>query len=428
MAGGETKPDEVADAIESRVRPGVVMVFSTGRAQVKPVALPPRGVELGRDLLEVDDERVSRKHAHVAYRDGRWHVRDLGSRNASWLAGRELREAEQTAVGDAILRIGQTVLLLVEDARAFDRHLTASAGDEPWIGPRTRTLMADVDRAARDADTLLITGPSGSGKEHVAERYHTASARKGRFVSVNCAAIPEGLAERVLFGAKRGVYTGADADTDGYFGAADGGTIFLDELAELSPMVQAKLLRVIETHEVDPLGATRTRPIDVRIVTATHQNVRAMVAAGEFRQDLYYRLSTPSVRVPSLAERPEDVPILMERACRKIDPSLTLSATLVADACERPWPGNIRELLKSTAVAAAAARDAKSAEVTLAHLDPHAGRPLATSRREPTELSPPELERALSDNAGNIAATARALGLHRTQLYRLLDKHGLARE
>lgn len=423
MGGLETSDDDARIHTARRVRPGIVVVFTGARAGLTVVPFSADGVELGRDLLGVEDSKLSRRHAHVAWRAGRWYVRDLASRNGSWLGNRELREGEQTAVGEAVLRIGHTVLLLVEDISPFEDPPVDDDRAVPWIGPRMRSVVAAIERAARDSDTLLITGPSGTGKEHLAARYHAASGRSGRFVGVNCGAIPEALAERVLFGARRGVYTGADADADGYFVAADRGTIFLDELAELPLALQVKLLRVIEAREVEPLGATKPRSVDVKIVAATHQDLRAMVADGKFRQDLYFRLASPTVRVPALSERLEDVPILMARARDSIEPKLALSAALVGEACLRPWPGNVRELLKAIAAAAAVARDEGGTEIAVTHLDDAAGRPFdATRRVEPTAE---ELRAAVEENGGNLASAARALGLHRTQLYRLLDRHGL---
>src|SRR5262249_25883004 len=157
--------------------------------------------------------------------------------------------------------------------------------------------------------------------------------------------ISETIAERLLFGAKRGAFSGADADADGYLQAADGGTLFLDEIAELGLAVQAKLLRVLENKEVLPVGATRARPIALRLCSATHKGLRAQVEAGRLREDLFFRIATPQVSVPPLRQRLEEIPWLLQVAAQSVAPNLKLSASLVETCLLRSWPGNVRELL-----------------------------------------------------------------------------------
>jgi transcriptional regulator with PAS, ATPase and Fis domain len=267
-------------------------------------------------------------------------------------------------------------------------------------------------------------------------------------VAVNCAAIPHALAERLLFGAKRGAYSGAEADADGYVQEADGGTLFLDEIAELDPQVQAKLLRVLESKELLPLGASKPRKVDFAFCSATNKDLRALVAAGTLREDLYFRVGLPAVALPALRNRPEEIPALIAQELAKLSPATTAHVSLVEQCLLRPWPGNVRELLTELRTAAQAAL-ADGNRVAARHLSATAGSvfgsamPDARPAPQDGHDSPPSdgprkrmprvdvewrrrIEDALRANAGNIAATARALGLHRTQLRRLVERHGLA--
>jgi len=239
-------------------------------------------------------------------------------------------------------------------------------------------------------------------------------------VAVNCAALPPPLAERLLFGVRRGAYSGADTNADGYLAAADGGTLFLDEVAELPLEVQAKLLRVVEDRELLPLGAARSRRIDVGFVTATHADLRAQAATGRFRQDLYFRLGKPVVSLPPLRERLEDIPFLVERAFAQLARPRQPHASLVEAALRRAWPGNIRELLRE--ITEAATRAPVADRVRAEHLDAHAGHAFAAASRP--EDSAARIREALVREQGNVSRAARALGMHRTQLRRWLTAHG----
>jgi two-component system response regulator PilR (NtrC family) len=213
-----------------------------------------------------------------------------------------------------------------------------------------RQLRALIERVARSMAPVAILGESGSGKELVARAIHDASARRALpFVAVNCGAIPETLMEAEFFGYRKGAFTGADRDRDGFFQAACGGTLFLDEVAELPLAMQVKLLRAIQERRVRKLGAAAEEPVDVRILSATHQDLAKLVASGRFRQDLYYRLNVIELRVPSLRERVEDIPLLAEAilerlAARGSEPRATLSAAAVQALTRHPFPGNVREL------------------------------------------------------------------------------------
>jgi DNA-binding NtrC family response regulator len=275
-------------------------------------------------------------------------------------------------------------------------------------------------------------------------------------VPVNSSTIPHTIAERLLFGAKRGAYSSAEADAGGYVQEAEGGTLFLDEIADLDPQVQAKLLRLLESQEVLPLGAARPRKIDFAFCSATNKDLRALVSAGMLREDLYFRIGRPVVALPALRNRPEEIPELIVQTLATVSPVLVAHVSLVEQCLLRPWPGNVRELrteLRDAAIHALA--DGNRVEAR--HLSPTAGSvfgiampdhrsappmppdrptpaPHASSpsdgprRRTPRDEAElrQRIEETLRNNGGNVAATARALGLHRTQLRRLLERYEIA--
>ncbi|MCB1963147.1 MAG: sigma-54-dependent Fis family transcriptional regulator [Rhodocyclaceae bacterium] len=207
-----------------------------------------------------------------------------------------------------------------------------------------------ITKLARSQAPVYISGESGSGKERAARAVHALGPRaQGQFVAVNCGAIPENLMESEFFGYRKGAFTGADSDRDGFFQAADGGTLFLDEVADLPLSMQVKLLRVIQEKRVRRIGETEERPVDVRIVSATHQNLRALVEHNDFRQDLFYRLNVIELKMPALRERREDIPALaealLERLARQAGmPLPALSTQACAALCDYGFPGNVREL------------------------------------------------------------------------------------
>jgi len=319
-------------------------------------------------------------------------------------------------------------------------------------GPAMQVLLEEAARAAQGGTTLHIRGESGTGKEGMAQAFHRAGAGAGRpLIAVNCAAIPHAIAERLLFGARRGAYSGADADAPGYVQEADGGTLFLDEIGELELAVQAKLLRVLESREVLPLGASKPRKVDFAFCSATNKDLRALVAAGMMRDDLYFRVGRPALTLPALRNRPEEIPALIASELARLPSAPTAHVSLVEQCVLRPWPGNVRELIAEVRAAAQAAHaaGAESNRVTARHLPAMAGSVFGSAMPDPRSTPPEGIEASPSDgprkrtprvdaewrrriedalraNAGNMAATARALGLHRTQLRRLVERHGIA--
>ncbi|HMG57065.1 MAG TPA: sigma 54-interacting transcriptional regulator, partial [Kofleriaceae bacterium] len=252
-----------------------------------------------------------------------------------------------------------------------------------------------------------------------------------------CAAIPAGVAERLLFGTRRGAYSGADHDADGYLVAADRGTLFLDEIGELEPLVQAKLLRALESREVLPLGSAKPRKIELRVVAATLRDLRHEVAERRFRGDLYHRIGRPEVHLAPLRERLEDMPSLIARTAERAAPGLAIAPALIETCLLRPWPGNTRELIGEIRRAALAARDAGAGELGLDDLEPTTGLRIEgragcdtvptgelAARHVPAALPDRDtIARALAAEGGNVARTARVLGLHRNQLRRFLARH-----
>jgi DNA-binding NtrC family response regulator len=408
------------------VRPGVAVVHSVSAPVLRVAALERRRLAIGRDdpIGEtLADERLSRHHAEVSLNGDHWNVHDLGSRNGTFVDGVPVDGSARARPG-AVVRAGGTVMLLVHDVRPL---LAARIVEEGGIvrGPRTAAAFEAAARAAALGGPLLITGESGTGKELVARAFHAACSRPlGPFVPVNCATIPHGLAERVLFGAKRGAYSGATGDTEGHVQAAEGGVLFLDEIGELDAGVQAKLLRLLETKEVTALGSPTPRRANVRFCCATNRNLRTEAGEGRFRSDLYYRLNGLEVTLAPLRERREEIPWLVANAARQSGLD-ALHARLVEACMLLPWPGNVRELVRETRHAADRARDGV---LRAEHLRAEAGCALGPSLRARTPAPTPEaIEEALAREGGNVAAAARSLGLHRTQLRRFMQTLGLPR-
>jgi two-component system response regulator AtoC len=315
--------------------------------------------------------------------------------------------------------------------RALKRNIIAES-------PAMRRLLAAVERVAGRDITVLVRGDTGTGKELIAALLHAESARaKGPLVRFNCAAIPAELAEAELFGHTRGAFTGANTARRGFVGQADGGTLVLDEVAELSPPIQAKLLRLLQEHEIQPLGAGRVERVDVRVVATTHRDLEAEVRAGRFREDLYYRLAVVELKVPRLNERREDIaPLALEFARRYAEKfgleGLELAPALVARLEQLDWAGNVRQLENTVARMAALST---GGVLDVAALDE---RPQANdagssaegpSLREQVEAFERNLlARAFAAAGGNQSEAARRLQTSRVTLidklkkYRLLDE------
>jgi DNA-binding NtrC family response regulator len=347
----------------------------------------------------------------------------------------------------AIAALLETLFPAVEDdaatAPAGDGlfgHETAS-GQARLLGASEamRAVQKTLGRAAVSDATVLITGETGTGKEVAARVLHAASQRRtGPFVAVNCAAIPHELLESELFGHARGAYTGAVQERTGHIAQANGGTLFLDEIGDMPPLMQAKLLRVLQEREVMPLGASRPVPVDVRVVAATHRDLAAMVASGAFRSDLMYRLNVVALHLPALRERSADIVPLAEHFLAQASAlggrSMRLSAAAQRLLAQHPWPGNVRELKNAIERVCALAPSATIDAADLGFLLRPADRAISPVSPDLLELplaqAVEQVERALIVHAlalaaGNRSDAARRLGISRQSLYTKLASLGI---
>jgi transcriptional regulator with PAS, ATPase and Fis domain len=329
-------------------------------------------------------------------------------------------------------------------------------GDAPEVlagiatrSPRMKQVFRVMKRAAQRDATVLVRGESGVGKELVAQAIHALSARaKGPFRAINCAALPPALLESELFGHRRGAFTGAVRDHDGFFRAAHRGTLFLDEVAELSIELQAKLLRVLETRAVTPVGGRDAIPVDVRIVAATHRSLRELVATGKFRADLMYRLRVVPLRIPPLRERPEDIPFLAARLLADLQSTDAAraggSVAMIAEDAQRAllayaWPGNVRELRNALEYALVVGESDVIGAADLPEEILHGGEPPSpppeslpnasllrdASPAHEDSAEQARIARALANAAGNVSRAARILGISRTTLWRHMKRLGI---
>ena len=390
----------------------IPVIFITARAETEAIV---RGFEIGGVDYIVkpfqDDEVLMRVQAHL-------HINQLTRALAQ--KNEELRA-----------EIARREMI---NAREVEHW-----GIDGFVG-ESQTIRNSLDSIARLQNietTVLITGESGTGKELVARAIHHGSPRATNpFITVNCSAIPHDLAESTLFGHLRGAFTGADRDRPGYFELADKGTLFLDEVGDMPLDLQAKMLRVLEDGGIQPLGSTREKHVDVRVVAATNVDLEAGIDAGTFRQDLYFRLARFPVRVPPLRERREDIPLLTQHFLRLFAVEMGLQLPGITDEALNmlkiyEFPGNVRELKN---IVERAVIESDGLDVCPEHL--HFFRPFRdrTSNQRPEadslvsklplNLKEAEdflIQRALDQTGGNIAATARLLGTNRPRIYKFLE-------
>jgi DNA-binding NtrC family response regulator len=398
------------------------------------------GAQPACDLV-LDDPAVSGRHATVRRAGGGFEVADLGSRNGTFFDGARIERAIVPA--GATLRIGGSVVLLAPDEEyvALQPSTAARFGDLVGESVAMRRVYAVLERVSRSAATVLVTGESGTGKELCARAIHDASPRRDRpFVVFDGSAASETLLESDLFGHVRGAFTGADRDRQGAFAAAHGGTLFLDEIGELPLRLQPKLLRALESGEVQPLGGRKPSKLDVRVVAATNRDLADEVKRGAFRGDVYYRLAVVEVHLPALRERPEDLPalvrVLLAREGR--DTGEALDPAVLSRLAAYAWPGNVRELRNVVARAVALAPPnvpfsrmpiiVGSTPASRPEIAASADRPFSEAKLDLVE----RFERAylrdlLARHGDNLAQAARVADIERKHLYRLLEKHGLSR-
>jgi transcriptional regulator with PAS, ATPase and Fis domain len=379
--------------------------------------------------LVVVDEHVSRAHCEVRLSAAGVQVRDLESKNGTWVRGLRV-EGAYLAPGD-VVQIGDTRISVqvVGPPTQLALSRAASFGDALGATVVMRALFAKLERAAVSDETVLLGGESGTGKELLARAIHDASPRRdGPFMVFDCSALSESLFEAELFGYEKGAFTGADAPRAGMLEASHGGTLFIDEIGELPLHLQPGLLRAVENRQVRRLGSTEWRPFDARIVAATHRDLKALVAGGRFRHDLYYRVCVVDAQVPPLRERKDDIVLLVERFLELLNPPRGLH-DLPASALDmlrhHDWPGNIRELRNTVArlvlfpdlLADAISPSPASAATSLPW---KAARELAMEAFERNYLVA-----MLHKHDGQVAAISDEMRVSKQLVYRMLARLGL---
>jgi transcriptional regulator with GAF, ATPase, and Fis domain len=391
------------------------------------------GTHSSNDLV-LQDQAVSRFHCRLLREEGAWRVRDWGSLNGTRLEGVRIRDADLSA--DTTLAIGDSIVRVRSIAPGEQAvvPMIPAFGQLAGTSMPMRKLFALLEKVGPSDINILIEGESGTGKELVANEILQLSPRADKpFVVVDCGAISPSLVESELFGHTRGSFTGADRDRVGAFEAADGGTVFLDEVGELPLELQPKLLRAIEAQEIRRVGETRPRKVNVRVVSASNRDLEREVNRGGFREDLYFRLAVMCVRVPPLREHLDDLIILIRvflQALGVPDEERLFTPAVLTEMSRHDWPGNVREL-----------RNYVERSVVLQKAGPAIRRSLAaTTGSEPADISVPfkiakdcaidAFERAyltaLLDAAGNnMSKASRMAGMDRMYLHRLVQKHGL---
>ncbi len=387
--------------------------------------------------LALTDDTVSRYHCEIEPVPGGMRVRDVGSTNGVHVGA--VRVYDALLPPDARVRVGDTELAFAPSGESIEREQTTTDrfGDLLGCSPRMRELFADLERIAGTDITLLVEGETGTGKDLVAESVHRASARSGEpFVVFDCGAVSASLVESELFGHERGAFTGATQAHPGVFEQADGGTLLLDEIGELAKDLQPKLLRALENRQVRRVGGTKVLRFDVRVIAATNRSLRAEVARGHFREDLYFRLAAAHVVAPPLRDRMDDLALLVEHFL-----ALERPPRVAGDVPEQVWdlfrsyrwPGNVRELRNAiqrlqvtpdrplrewqppAAAASASGAPAGASELL----------PLRIARREASDaFEQAYLAAALAKAGGSVTRAAAMAEVSRQMLQKLLRKHG----
>jgi transcriptional regulator with AAA-type ATPase domain len=420
---------------------GLRWLFPAASGPLTRLSLPHILLGRGEDCGSVlSGAEISRHHAEIV-RDGPLSIlRDLGSRNGSFVNGSLTREAP-LALGD-VVRLGEWVgMVMPMPADGTLEFKYGAIAPGLFGGPTMLAAVTPALSAARSDLPVILEGETGTGKELVARAIHAASARPGSFIAVNCAALPEGLAEAELFGYRRGAFTGAAQSSLGHFRAANGGTLLLDEVTDLPVPLQAKLLRALEAREVVPLGESQPVRVDVRVIAATQGSLQEAVDRKTFRTDLFARLDGLSIRLPSLRERAEDVPYLFVRLLHDLGGGAppALDPKLIERLCLHDWPLNVRELV--TLVRRLLVIHGQEPILTERHLPSRLrdgnrrGRapnvPATENRSEGRREPPSQLERdeldferliqALRAHLGNVSRAAAVVGISRQRAYRLMQ-------
>jgi transcriptional regulator with GAF, ATPase, and Fis domain len=462
--------DDARDSLPApKERAGLVLLYAPNFEQLSPAyVFVSTELTVGRDpsnLICVPEQAVSRQHARFYLRDEQWMLQDLGSRNGTMVDGTyvgeiELERDHEIRVGDAIFKfvdagVEKHVAYRIDGKVAGERK--AKLFSDLVGGAQIDHIAADIERIAPTELSAVVLGETGTGKEVVAKGIHHLSSRRGSFQAINCAAIPHNLLESELFGYRRGAFSGADRDKPGLIKLADGGTLFLDEIGDMPLDAQAKLLRVLQSREVFPLGATTPERVDIRIVCATHRDLYQYVKEGKFRGDLLARLNEHVVRLPPLRERKEDIYLLARSfAARYGRPDLGFTFSFIVALLHYDWPFNVRELESCIKRGVALIGPSSSPQLDTIHLPDAIGEhmkgygerprvsalsnlppslsgsnaplPLASSASPPMSKRTPtedELRALLERHRGNVAAVGRELGKERMQIHRWLKKYNI---
>ena len=406
------------------------VAYSGGLVPAEPTRLTlARGATVLGRALEVDGQRVlsdpsiSRRHAEIEVgRDiSRPRLRDLDSRHGVRVNGRPVREA--TLEDGDVIGLGDSLMVFRAGPVGENVEIPELLG----TSPAAQTLRREIAMVASEPFPVLLLGETGVGKTLAAEAIHRLSGRRGRFVDLNCSAIPTGLAPSELFGHTKGAFTGADVSGEGHFAAANGGTLFLDEVAELPAEVQANLLKVLDQGYVTPVGSTRQRHVDVRVVAATNADLDDAVSAERFRNDLLARLSGVEIEVAPLRARREDILGLFSHF---LDDPWRPSSALAERLIVLTWPGNVRELRATALEGMARAKASGDADGVIEVED--LGRRLGPEVETPCERvqhpapqTKEELAELLATYKGNVSRLADDTGRSRKQVYRWAEQFGL---
>jgi two-component system response regulator GlrR len=441
---GGTEVDQAAIARPLTAIPRLTAVSGPGmgRALAMASSLATVGRHKTNDLV-LDDPRVSGVHLELRRVGQRVHVRDAGTTNGTWIGPHRITEIELAAGGE--LTVGTTLLRLDIDEEAIPAALSPGYSFGELVGQsiEMRELFATLERIAPKNLTVLVQGETGTGKEEVARALHARSPRSpAPFVVIDATALPESLAESLLFGHEKGAFTGADQRRIGLFEAAQGGTVFLDEIGELPAAIQAKFLRALENREVTRVGGTAPVKVDVRVIAATHRDLRHEIDAGRFREDLFFRLAQVRVFIAPLRDRPEDVPILCQKLLQQLaergDTPLMIEASALEQLQAQRWPGNVRELRNVLARAAALTTDGTIRRADVAGegfgfrgtREERAALSLSGTFAEAKERAVERFELAylaalMKRSGGNLSLAAREADVARHHLRELLKKRGL---